>query len=89
MDKFRVEFDGFIFEAPSRRKNKKYDAYTLKNKYITSFGDNRYEQYYDKIGFYGYMDHYDDTRRHNYKNRHRNDNLNYKNPSWFSWRYLW
>ena len=31
----------------STRKNKKYDVYE-NNKYIVSFGDNRYEQYEDK-----------------------------------------
>ena len=42
---------GYTFIAPSKNKYKKYDAYKG-DKYLTSFGDNRYSQYHDKIGHY-------------------------------------
>lgn len=42
-------YEGYIIR-PSTRKFKKYDAFNQEGKKITSFGDNRYQQYRDKIG---------------------------------------
>lgn len=64
----------------STRKNKKYDVYK-DDKYITSFGDSRYEDY---------TKHKDIIRLNNYKSRHKNDNINNPNYAGF-WSYwiLW
>lgn len=80
--------NGYTIE-PSTRKYKKYDVYKG-NRYVTSFGDVRYEHYHDKLGFYSYLDHFDDDRRKLYKLRHARDNIN--NPEYagyWSWKYLW
>lgn len=85
--KFRKRMDGITFYAPSTRKNKKYDAFVHGKKY--SFGDNRYSQYFDSIGYYSDRDHLDEKRRENYISRHRNDNLTELSPGYFSYHYLW
>jgi len=85
-----IKRDGFIFRK-SRRKNKKYDVFTLGNKYITSFGDKRYQQYKDKIGLYSHLNHGDKKRRANYYKRHgdyRNKDIG-KSAKYFSHEYLW
>jgi hypothetical protein len=85
---FIKNLDGYTFKV-STRKNKKYDVYK-DNKYITSFGSNKHEQFYDKIGYYKDKNHNDEKRRMLYRKRHKNDNLNDKNSAgYFSWFYLW
>ena len=54
-----------------------------------SFGDRRYEQYYDKIGYYKDYNHYDKLRRKNYRARHKYDKLNEYSNGYFSYYYLW
>jgi hypothetical protein len=78
----------------STRANKKYDA-ILQNKYDPtnikriSFGDKRYQQYFDQIGYYNKLDHNDKKRRLLYRKRHFKD-IEYKYSSgWFSYYYLW
>ncbi len=78
--------DKFVFEAPSRRQHKKYDVFQ-NDKYITSFGDNRYEQYHDKIGYYKSLNHGDKKRRDNYYSRH--GEARFHSAKWFSHKYLW
>lgn len=85
---YTYELNGYIFKAPSRRKNKKYDAYTKQNQYITSFGDVRYGQYKDKIGHYSHKDHNDKKRRDSYYARHGHMK-DYRSPKFFSHNYLW
>ena len=70
----------------SKRKNKKYDVYK-NGKYLVSFGDNRYEQYKDKIGLYSSKDHLDKKRRELYYKRH--GNAKFETAKWFSHKYLW
>lgn len=84
---FKRRKDGFTFYAPSLSKNKKYDVY-IDGKRI-SFGDNRYQQYKDRIGYYKDLDHLDKQRRLRYQQRHQNDNLDKLGPAFFSWNYLW
>lgn len=78
---------------PSTRKNKKYDVFLNINKikkFIVSFGDTRYQHYYDKIGFYKNLNHNDKNRRKRYIQRHKNDNIN--NPfmaGFWSFQFLW
>lgn len=78
---------GYVFVAPSRRQNKKYDAYRKDGSYITSFGDNRYQQFKDKIGYYKSKDHLDTTRRSNYYSRH--GEARHESAKWFSHKFLW
>lgn len=74
---------------PSTRRNKKYDVYT-DDRYLLSFGDNRYEQYNDRIGYYSNLNHYDKNRRNSYKSRHHFDNINNPNyAGYWSWWFLW
>lgn len=89
-ENFEKKLDNYIFRAPSKRQYKKYDVYDLKNNYITSFGDIRYQQFKDRIGYYSHKDNNDPKRREAYKKRHMNDNLNdRKSAGYFSWVYLW
>ena len=70
----------------SIRKNKKYDVYK-NGKYLVSFGDNRYEQYKDKIGLYSAKNHLDKKRRELYYKRH--GKAKFESSKWFSHKYLW
>jgi hypothetical protein len=79
----------YLFKAPSRREHKKYDVYDSDDKYIVSFGDNRYNQYHDKIGYYKDKDTHDPERRRLYRERHKNDILDRPTPGFFSMNYLW
>lgn len=56
----------------STRKNKKYDVFDSSQgkKYLFSFGDNRYQHYFDKIGDYSHLNHLDEKRRKAYYMRH-------------------
>lgn len=88
MYQFTKKLNGFIFKAPSRRKNKKYDVFTLDNKYIVSFGDRRYQQFKDRISYYKSLDHGDMRRKAFYYDRHGY----YAKPlsaRYFSHNYLW
>ena len=57
---------------PSKRRNKKYSVYVLKDGRPTliSFGDSRYGQFRDKLGWYSHLDHGDEIRRALYYTRH-------------------
>lgn len=75
--------------VPSKKTNKKYDVYK-KGIYITSFGDVRYQQFKDKLGYYSHLDHFDENRRKAYRKRHANDYIN--DPmyaGYWSWKFLW
>jgi hypothetical protein len=89
---FIKRVDNYIFVAPAvRRKNKKYDAYTLDGEYITSFGALNYQHYRDdKIGYYKDLSHNDKIRRDRYRKRHMHDNLdNPYSAGYLSMYYLW
>ena len=82
-----------MFEV-STRKNKKYMT-TYKGKVI-HFGDKRYQQYFDKIGFYKNLNHLDNERRKNYLTRAKGikskGRLTYNDktsPNYYSIKYLW
>jgi len=73
----------------STRKNKKYDVY-LNDKYLLSFGDKRYQHYYDKFLFYSHLNHLNEYRRKLYRERHKNDYINNPNkPGFWAYNYLW
>lgn len=74
--------------------HKKYRVYlknknTLKIKHL-DFGDDRYENYWDKTGLNLYSTHRDPERRRRYRLRakiHVDDK--YYTPAYFSYYYLW
>lgn len=80
----------------STRKNKKYMITSPSGKVI-HFGDQRYEQYRDKIGKYSRLDHNDKTRRRSYLARSKKirdgaGRLTWNNPesaNFYSIRFLW
>jgi len=84
----KYKLNGYIFDSNSKLEYKKYDVYK-DNKYMVSFGDKRYQQYYDKIGHYRNMDHNDKTRRKLYHLRHKHNKDILYSPGWFAARYLW
>jgi hypothetical protein len=88
MYKFEKIKSGFLFKAPSRRKNKKYDVFTIGGDYIASFGDRRYFQFKDRIGFYKDQDHGDIRRKAFYYDRHGKD-AKPLSAKYFSHRFLW
>jgi len=76
----------YLVQAPSVRKNKKYDVYYVFNnedlndpglkenqfmkRYLLSYGDIRHQHYKDKWGYYKDLNHNDKTRRERYIKRH-------------------
>ena len=57
----------------SSSKNKKYSVYVKSvsgTKKLVHFGDTRYGQYKDKLGYYSSRDHLDQKRRKAYYSRH-------------------
>lgn len=82
------EYNGIKYTIkPSVHMHKKYDVF-VNQKYLVSFGDKRYEQYFDKIGFYRSKDHNNEKRRQLYYKRHGEAGLPFT-AKWFSHRYLW
>ena len=78
---------GHVFDT-NTGNNKKYKV-LVNGKYVY-FGDKRYQQYRDKIGYYSMKDHGDKTRRENYRSRHQGDHINDPNfAGYWSYRYLW
>ena len=75
--------------APSNTQYKKYDVYSSDDKKLFSFGDTRYQQFKDKLGYYSSKDHNDEKRRDSYRKRHAGDNLNSLSPGYMSYYYLW
>lgn len=83
-----VFLDGFEFRK-STRQHKKYDVFK-NGKYITSFGDNRYQHFHDRIGLYPELNHDDPERRRRYRARHSSDRLDDKTSAgYFAYYYLW
>lgn len=78
----------YTIRAPSEHKYKKYDVY-LESAYMLSFGDNRYEQYHDKLGFYQKKDHLDPKRRLLYNIRHSKGGKSPYYAGWWSKKFLW
>lgn len=89
-----MELDGIKF-YPSTRNNKKYMA-EFPDGTKVHFGDKRYQQYFDRIGLYSSLNHYDQERRIKYLIRHRNDlklddngKVDKKRPGYLAMMYLW
>ena len=78
---------------PSKAKNKKYSVYVKSNdtksgKKLIHFGDNRYEQFQDKLGHYKKLDHNDPKRKKAYHDRHGKATSK-DTAKYFSNKYLW
>lgn len=70
----------------SKRKNKKYMVKTKKG--IIHFGDNRYQQFKDKLGEYKHLNHNDPKRKNNYYKRHGRS-LDKDTAKYWSNKILW
>ncbi len=66
---------------------KKY--YALINNKKIYFGDMRYGQYHDKLGYYSNIDHFDRNRRSMFWKRHAKSINKIGTPGWFSLHILW
>ena len=78
---------GYTFNTDTGN-NKKYKVF-VNGKYVF-FGDKRYQQYHDRIGYYSRLDHLDTDRRARYRQRHHYDYINDRNhPGYWSYHYLW
>jgi len=80
-------YPGTIPFFVSKMKNKKY--YAIFDGVPIHFGDKRYGHYKDKIGVYSNLDHNDDERRRNFRNRFAERRFVVGSPSWFSDKVLW
>ena len=78
----------YLFKV-STRSNKKYDVYK-DNKYLVSFGDNRYFHFKDSTPnkFYSYLNHNDEKRKDNYYKRF-GYSPKFQSAKYFSHKYLW
>tara|TARA_E500000318_G_scaffold111297_4_gene129361 strand:- start:865 stop:1119 length:255 start_codon:yes stop_codon:yes gene_type:complete len=74
----------------SKAKNKKYSVYVMKDgkKKLLNFGDSRYQQFKDKIGFYKSLDHNDPERKKRYYKRH-GPATNKNTAKYWSHKILW
>ena len=75
----------------SKKKDKKYDVYDKNDKFITSFGSKNMEHYKDLLGYYSFLNHYDEKRRDAFKKRF-NKLINTNNKMsgiYWSNKYLW
>lgn len=83
--KNEINLDGYIFKK-SKTKNKKYDVFK-NDKKLASFGDTRYQHYFDKIGLYNHLNHNDNNRKRLYYIRHKK--AVFESPKYFAHKYLW
>jgi len=88
-----IEIEKGYYIQKSTRKNKKYDIYIKHNdkyKYVVSFGDSRYSQFFDStpLKLYSKLNHNDKERRRLYYLRHGLEN-NKLSARYWSNKYLW
>ena len=79
--------------------NKKYSVYVKINDKpkLIHFGDRNMEQYYDKIGYWHNLDHFDKTRRASYRARaagiknkkNKHTYLDKNSANYWSYHILW
>ena len=96
-----IKKDGYLFVKTDPSSHSKYDVYKFTKegniKHIASFGDKRFQHYFDRVGLYSNLNHYDSDRRARYWSRHGSIRLDdgslainkKESPAWFSFRYLW
>ena len=76
----------------SKVKNKKYSVYVKADnksgKKLISFGDRRFKQFKDKLGFYKDLDHNDPKRKKAYYDRHGKATSK-DTAKWWSHKILW
>jgi hypothetical protein len=73
----------------SRSRSRSNNLSCKQLKFITSFGDTRYEHFYDKFGMYSNLNHLDLKRRKSYKQRHTENHSDPKHAGYWSWYWLW
>lgn len=75
----------------SNAKHKKYSVYVKGksgNPKLIHFGDNRYQQFKDKIGHYSHLDHGDSERKKRYYQRHGKATSK-DTPKYWAHKILW
>jgi len=83
---YKGNFKGYPIYV-SQRNLKKY--YALVNGKKVYFGDIRYQQYHDKMGYYKLLDHKDPKRRNSFWARHYKSRNKVGTSGWFSLHVLW
>ena len=71
----------------STKKYKKCDVF-YNDRFITSFGYNKYKQFFDKIRLYAHKNHYDEKKRDNYYSRF-GTTAKFESAKYFSHIILW
>ena len=88
MSEKKVLYKPFV----SKAKNKKYSVYVKADnksgKKLISFGDRRFQQFKDKLGFYKDLNHNDPKRRKAYYDRHGKATSK-DTAKWWSHKILW
>lgn len=79
-------FKGFDIYIADKYPKKYYALVEGKHVY---FGDIRYQQYHDKMGYYKILDHNDQKRRSLYWSRHNKSIDKIGTPGWFAIHILW
>lgn len=79
-------FKGYDIHLSDRYPKKYYTIVDGKRVY---FGDQRYQQFHDKIGYYSFLDHNDHKRRESYWNRHGRSKDKLGTAGWFALHVLW
>ena len=80
------EFKGYPIYSADKYPKKYYAIVGGKKVY---FGDIRYQQYYDKMGYYQLLNHCDPARRTSFHQRHYKSRDKVGTPGWFSLHILW
>jgi len=73
----------------SDKPSKKY--YAMVNNRKVYFGGHplRYQHYYDRLGHYSYLNHFDQKRRDKFRSRFRRCKDVVGSPCYFAWHILW
>ena len=95
----KVVYEGKRYKvvAPPKRESnehKKYEVYDAETgDYMTAFGDNRFSQYKDKLGYWASKNTLDKEQRKRYRTRHSKDRgVVEDNPrfaGWWAYKFLW
>ena len=86
MDKYVGDYKGYKIYI-SNKYPKKY--YAIVNQKKVYFGDIRYQHFFDKMGVYSFLNHYDKKRRKLFKIRHEKNRHKKGTAAWFSDQILW
>ena len=88
---FYKKIDDFKFYAPSKIGHHKYDCIFMLDGELhrVSFGAQDYSQFFDRIGYYSYLNNLDEEKRKNFKTRFQKLRRQKYSPAWFADNFLW